>query len=219
MSLLVYKDSMEFVIDKLLPVTSVTFRLPASPTATRDGRATPTAAEARAWATRNNLKEMKLPFSCFLPTYLIVSLLPAIHSNHLGHNSLDSLTNVELRNASNLNVSQIMIEHESEESHLQIVRQLRLRTAVTTVLSGLIIPFRSVIVLAASTYAHAMLFRTLLPPIITALKSSELCDIDLSPDAVTRNAADFAMDYVCEVIRAWISSFLESVLAVVSNNN
>ena len=76
---------------------------------------------------------------------------------------------------------------------------LRLRTAVVTTLSHLALPIKTTIVVVLSTIVHAIIFRRVLPPLITALKSSELGDVDLSPDAITRNSADFIMDYVCEV--------------------
>jgi hypothetical protein len=89
--------------------------------------------------------------------------------------------------------------NSSNEMKIQKSSQLRLRTALSSSFSRIIGPM---ILVGASTVFHATLFRGLFPPLVKALKSSELGDVDLSPDAISRNAADFMMDYVCEVLSA-----------------
>ena len=89
--------------------------------------------------------------------------------------------------------------NSSEETNVQIPSQLRLRTVFSTSFSRVVGP---IVLLGASTLFHATLFRGLFPSLFNALKSSELGNVDLSPDAVSRNVADFIMDYVCEVLSA-----------------
>jgi hypothetical protein len=94
---------------------------------------------------------------------------------------------------------QHIFSNSSQEPNKQTIPQLRLRTMLTTSFSCVLWPSKMMLLFGASTLFHATLFRGLFPPLVKALKSSELGDIDLSPDAISRNTADFIMDYVCEV--------------------
>lgn len=141
----------------------------------------------------------------FCTCFVIIALyfLPSVCSN-IERAHCESSIELTLRNVSIDSTSEVSIDGVSNHPGLhenkdQIIRQLKLRTAVSSVISDLITPFKYIAVIVASTYLHALLFRFVFPPFISALKSSEVCDVDLSPDAVTRNVADFVMDYVCEV--------------------
>ena len=90
--------------------------------------------------------------------------------------------------------------NSSKEINIEKPSQLRLRTVLSSSFSRILGPM---IMVGASTFIHATLFRGMFPPLFKALKSSELGNVDLSPDAISRNTADFIMDYVCEVLSAF----------------